>query len=174
MKTYIALLRGINVGGHKKILMADLRELLEVAGLIKVKTYIQSGNVVFFSYAEASENERIISEVIYKNYGWEVPVIVKTPSDLKDIIDNCPFSGEKKEKSYFTLLSDKPAKEDINEVQMLSNPHDEFSITKTCIYFWSDNYARSKFNNNFFERKLKVKATARNYRTMMKLIDLSS
>ena len=174
MKTYITLLRGINVGGHKKILMADLRELLEMAGLIKVKTYIQSGNLIFFSYAESSENEQIITEAIHKNYGWEVPAIVKTPSDLKEIIDNCPFSGEKKKKSYFTLLSDEPNEEDINEVQMLSNHHDEFFITKTCIYFWSDNYARSKFNNNFFERKLKVNATARNYRTMMKLIDLSS
>ncbi len=62
----------------------------------------------------------------------------------------------------------------IEQVQNLSDSNEEFVITDTCIYFWSDNYARTKFSNNFFERKLKVKATARNYRTMMKLIELSS
>ena len=173
MNIYIALLRGINVGGHKKILMADLRELLENAGLNEVRTYIQSGNVIFHSEALAKECEQLITDAILNKYGWEVPVIITKPSEIKAILDKCPFSEEKKIKSYFTILSERPSEERIKEVQKLSDPVEEFFITKTCIYFWYENYARSKFSNNFFERKLKVKATARNYRTMMKLIDIS-
>ena len=174
MKTFIALLRGINVGGHKKILMADLRALLESKGLINVQTYIQSGNVVFNSFVKASECEELISKAIQKKYGWEVPVLVRTPNEIKNIMNNCPFSEEKKQKSYFTLLSEAPDQDLIEETQSMSYPNEEFIITYSCIYFYSENYGKTKFNNNFFERKLKVRTTARNYRTMMKLVSLSS
>ena len=148
MKTFIALLRGINVGGHKKILMADLRKLLESAGLTEVRTYIQSGNVIVRSEASAKQCEQFITDAILKKYGWEVTVLVKKPSELKLILDDCPFSEEKKIKSYFTLLSDAPSEEYIKEVQKLSEPNEEFFITENCIYFWSENYARSRFSNN--------------------------
>ena len=174
MRTYIAFLRGINVGGHKKILMADLRELLKSTGFKDVQTYIQSGNAIFFSKKSAEECENIIKDIIFKKYGWVVPVLVKEPKELLEVLDLCPFSNEKKKNSYFFLLSDKPADELVKVVQKLSIPDEEFHIRKNTIYFWSDNYARSKFNNNFFERRLKVNVTARNYNTMVKLIDLGT
>lgn len=173
MNTYIALLRGINVGGHKKILMADLRALFESMGFKDVQTYIQSGNVVFSSEEKLRLGD-IISEAIFKKYGFEVPVLIKEPSDLVEILEKCPFKEEQKENSYFTLLFKTPDKKLTEDVQSFSYPDEEFFITRSCIYFHSENYRKTKFNNNFFERKLKVISTARNYRTIVKLISLSS
>jgi uncharacterized protein (DUF1697 family) len=175
MKTYIALIRGINVSGLKKILMADLRVLLEKSGLQNVKTYIQSGNVIFTSSEKKEVLSNLISEAILKQYGWEVPVLVFTSSELKLIFDNCPFSEEKKEKSYFILLESKPTTKTILETSKLSTPKEEFVITNVCIYIYYDLGAgKAKLGTNFFERKLKVKATARNYRTMKKLLELAN
>ena len=175
MKIYIALLRGINVSGHKKILMTDLRALLEKSGLNNIKTYIQSGNVIFSSSEKKETVSDIIFEAIQKQYGWEVPVLVFTSTELKSIFDNCLFSEEKKEKSYFILLESNPTKDLIIETSKLSTPKEEFVITNYCIYmYYSLGAGKAKLGTNFFERKLKVKATARNYRTIKKLLELSN
>ena len=174
MKTYIVFLRGINVGGHKKILMKDLSLLFESLGFENVKTYIQSGNVVF----KAKERNTIaqeIEEAINNKYGWEVPTLVKSPSEIDAILKNCPFSEEKKVKSYFTFLFDTPSKEIIQEINNLNLPEEELIATKNCLYFYTaKGYGNTKYNSNFIERKLKSKATARNYRTMAKLLELST
>lgn len=176
MNTYIALLRGINVSGQKKIPMADLRNLLTEEGFLNVKTYIQSGNVVFQSDLK---DERIIanhiSKAILKQFGFEVPVLVKTPEDFKFIFEASPFSDEALKKSYFMLLFDKPKPELTEQIQQLTSSEEAFTINEKCIYFFSQNgYGKTKFNNNFFERKLNVIATARNYNTMVKLLSLSA
>ena len=95
MNRYIALLKGINVGGHKKVPMVDLRNLLTTAGLQNVQTYIQSGNVVFHSSKNASELETKIQNVISAQFGFDVFVIVKTNNELQTIFDNSPFLKEK-------------------------------------------------------------------------------
>lgn len=176
MKTYIALLRGINVGGHKKILMRELRELLSKVGLEDVQTYIQSGNVILQSPEENMEKlELKIHDAIKKHFGFEVPVLVKTPGELQQTFDDCPFPEEKKVNSYFTMLYTVPDKELVEGVSQISYPNEEFVITESCIYFYcSVGYGNAKFNNNFFERKLKTTATARNYKTMVKLNAMSS
>ncbi len=176
MNTYIALLRGINVGGHRKILMADLRMLLENLNLKNVKTYIQSGNVSFQSSNDNIKSiENTIKDQILKQYGFEVPVLVKTHSELKSILNNCPFTNNKKVNSYFMLLLTSPKEELIKEISLIKYPNEEFYITKNCIYFYcSTGYGRTKFNSNFFEKKLNVVATARNYKTMVKLIEMTS
>ena len=176
MKTYIALLRGINVGGQKKVLMAELRKLLSDSGLKEVETYIQSGNVIFKSPEEDIQKlELEIHEAIKIHFGFEVPILVKTPEDLQHVFDNCPFSEEKKTNSYFTLLYTVPDKDLMDDVAKISYPNEAFFITNDCIYFYcSTGYGKAKYNNNFFERKLKTTATARNYKTMVKLIAMSS
>lgn len=174
MKTYIALLRGINVGGHKKILMADLRLILESIGLQNVQTYIQSGNVVFKS-KNGNNLDQKITKAIKEKYGFEVPVLVTTASKIKLILDDCPFSNEVKEKSYFVLLQSLPSSENVSITNSVSYPNEEFVITKSCVYLYSEfGAAKAKLSTNFFERKLKVKATARNYRTMVKLVAMAS
>ncbi|WP_339755919.1 DUF1697 domain-containing protein [uncultured Winogradskyella sp.] len=175
MKTYIALLRGINVGGHKKIPMAELRELLTKSGLENVKTYIQSGNVIFksnISYKQLLED--LIHNAIKDKFGFTVPVLVRTRDDLEAIFDDCPFSEEKKVNSYFTMLSEIPNKDLVDEASEKTYPNEEYVILKDCIYFFcSIGYGNAKFNLSFFERKLKINATSRNYKTMVKLLSLS-
>ncbi|MCB4799127.1 DUF1697 domain-containing protein [Neotamlana laminarinivorans] len=176
MKTFIALLRGINVSGKNKIPMADLRALLIESGLQNVQTYIQSGNVVFES-SEENNNilETLINQAIAKKFKFNVPILVLTPKELSVIFNNSPFPQEQKENSYFAFLFQAPNNSLIEEVSELNYPNESFKITPNCVYFYSSvGYGRAKCNNNFFERKLQVTATARNYKTTLKLMYLSN
>lgn len=175
MNKYVILLRGINVGGHRKVPMAELREILSDSGFKNVVTYIQSGNVILQSSQNSKNIKTKIEKVILKHFGFEVIVIVKTKEELKEIFDNCPFQQQTKEKSYFMILDSLPDKFGLQEVSSLTHIGEEFHITYTSIYFFSANgYGRTKFNSNFFERKLKVNATARNYKTMLKLLAMTN
>lgn len=172
MQTHIALLGGINVGGHNKIRMVDLKLLFEELGFADVTTYIQSGNVIFSTGIE-NGLEKLISDAILSHFGFEVPVLVKSISEIETILISCPFSEEKKSNSYFTLLNEAPSRNLMDEVRALNYPNEEFAITENCIYFFSEKgYNEVKCNNNFFEKKLKVAATTRNYRTLSKLLEL--
>jgi len=175
MITYIALLRGINVGGHKKILMAELRVLLTEIDLQNVQTYIQSGNIVFQYKKTANSNlQAIISKAIETNLGFEVPVFVLKPSELKAVFDACPFPQKEKIQSYFTLLQEEPLPDLVEAVREINYPNEKFVIGINCIYFYSSiGYGKAKYSNNFFEKKLKVSTTARNYKTMLKLLEMT-
>ncbi|NJX15263.1 DUF1697 domain-containing protein [Tamlana crocina] len=176
MTTYIALLRGINVGGQKKVPMADLRGLLSKMGLKNVKTYIQSGNVVFQSSEEdirILENE--IRSAILKHFSFEVPVLVKASADFKNILNDCPFPEAMKLNSYFVLLFSKPNDKAVEAVKSMTYPNETFVITDACVYLHcAQGYGKAKLNNNTFERKLNITSTARNYKTMTKLLTLAS
>jgi len=176
MKTYIALLRGINVSGQKKVPMEQLRELFAKPGFQNVQTYIQSGNVIFQSTEKNKiDLEQMIYSSIQDHFGFEVSVLVKTSNEIKDILVACPFSKVKKESSYFTLLHNIPDKELTLSTSKESYPNEAFIITNDCVYFYTETgYGKAKCNNNFFERKLKVTATTRNYKTMLKLLSLSA
>ena len=174
MNRYIVILKGINVGGHKKVPMVDLRNLLTTAGLQNVQTYIQSGNVVFHSSKNASELETKIQNLISAQFGFDVFVIVKTNNELQTIFDNSPFSKEKKEKSYFIMLNKIPEPTLVEEVERITYENEEIVIKKDCLYFYCPTgYGQTKFNMNAYERKLKIIGTARNYNTMVKLLSLS-
>ena len=171
---YIALLKGINVGGHKKVPMADLRELLTKSGFENVKTYIQSGNVILQSSEKRIQKiEEIIKKAILDHFGFEVSVLVKTRQDLQHIFNNSPFTEEKKQASYFMMLHDIPDENLIKETSEKVYEGEEYQIINDCIYYYSaKGFGQSKFNANYFERKLKTFATARNYNTMVKLLSL--
>lgn len=176
MKTYIVLLKGINVGGHKKVPMAELRELLGKSGFENVRTYIQSGNVIL----QSSENnlghiEDTIKKEIFDHFGFEVSVLAKTPQSLKQIFDDSPFLEEKKTASYFMMLHDTPDDALVKVALEKIYDGEVYYIINDCIYYYSTKgFGKAKFNANFFERKLKTFATARNYRTMAKLLELST
>lgn len=176
MKSYIALLRGINVGGHKKIFMADLKILFEKLGFKNVQTYIQSGNVIFQTDdADKTKMEGKIKDQILDDFVYDVTVLVKTPSEIRSILNDCPFDKNKKENSYFTLLHTSPTAESIELTNKISHPNEEFFITKTCVYFYSSiGYGNVKFNNNLIEKKLGVSSTSRNFRTLNKLLQMTS
>lgn len=178
MNTYIAFLRGINVSGKHKIQMAELKELLSKQKLEDVKTYIQSGNVVFESGLENSkELENLISKAILSHFNFNVPVIVMTISKLKEILDQNPFKTDDEnlqKQNYFVLLNEIPNVEAVDKLSNETFKTEDFLVTNDCMYLkCTAGYGKAKLNNNLVERKLKVKATTRNYRTMNKLLELS-
>ena len=176
MQTYIALLRGINVGGHKKIKMADLKKMFQSLGCEEVVTYVQSGNIVFKGpEIKPQDLEKRIGKGIVETFGWEVPVLVKTKMELKEIMGNnhYPDDGEAGS-TYFVLLQTPPKKPLVDAVRQITYENESFIITPPCIYLQcKKGYGNAKCNNNFFEAKLEVRATTRNYRTMAKLLELA-
>jgi len=178
MPKYIVLLRGINVSGQKKIKMAELREHLAELEYSNVETYIQSGNIILKTdIHEKNEIQKSINYLITDKYGFNVEVFVKTPADLQHVLDNNPFINERNldiERIYYTFLEKEP---DITNVQKLAEysfPPEEYILDGVNLYFYSpDGYGRAKMNNNFFENKLKVFATTRNWKTVKKLYDMT-
>lgn len=175
MGIYIAFLKGINVGGHKKVPMAELRKQLSKSGFENVQTYIQSGNVIFKSSEENIQKiEETIKNAILNFFEFEVSVLVMTWHDLKRIFNDCPFSEDKKKASYFMMLHDAPDEALIQVASEKVYEGEEYVIINDCIYYFcAKGYGQAKFNVNFFERKLETFATARNYNTMVKLLSLS-
>ena len=176
MDTYISILRGINVSGQKKILMADLKALYEHLKFRDVKTYIQSGNVIFKSNENLPDTvfARRIEDEIFKKYTFQVSVIIRTEDEMRKIIAENPFLKEKskdRQKMHVTFLSEVPLKENVESIESINFLPDRFIIHEKEIYLYVPNgYGETKISNNFFEKKLKVKATTRNWKTVNKLV----
>ncbi|HHC80683.1 MAG TPA: DUF1697 domain-containing protein [Flavobacteriia bacterium] len=178
MKTYICLLRGINVSGHKIIKMAALRDSFEGLGFENTTTYIQSGNIVFKSNKNGvKELQKIIHQMLLNDYGFDITVIVLRPHELKKASENNPFekdSTKDPKKFYIVFLQEQPHQENIEKLLEVDYRPEEFVIGHKTIYFYAANGAhKSKMGNNFFENKLKVKATSRNWRTVQKLLEMT-
>ena len=177
MKKYIALLRGINVSGQKKIKMAELKLLFVDMSFQNVVTYIQSGNVIFSSNEKNRQNlENKISSEIKRKFGFEVKTFVLNPKKVQSVIENNPFINKKKEleRLYVTFLSDKPTGENVQKLNLIDYSPEEYKIDKNCIYlFYPNGAGKAKLNNNILENKLKVFATTRNWRTINMLSELA-
>ena len=176
MHTYISILRGINVSGQKKIIMADLVKLYEDLGFTDVKTYIQSGNVVFNSTKKVS-NSMLVKQIetkINEIYGFLVPVIIRTVDDLSKIIASNPFKNETSENLYITFLSNLPNSNHLENLTEINYLLDEFIVIEKEIYLNVSSYGTTKLSNSFFENKLKVTATTRNWNTVNKLLAIST
>jgi len=176
MKVFIALLRGINVSGQKKIKMADLKKHLEDIGFERVETYIQSGNIVFGSELDPRKLEGLIAEKIKAEYSWDVPVMVKSLEEFENTLISNPFLNDRdKDKLYYTFLSEEPELEQVEKLKEYSFMGEEYEIKGKVIFFYAGNgYGRAKMNNNFSENKLKVSATTRNWKTVKVLYEMST
>lgn len=179
MDKKIAILRGINVGGKRKILMADLKLIFEYLGFLNITTYIQSGNVIFNSETKLTDNQIIekIENAINNKYGFSVPLIVKSAKEIEESIKENPFYQENNpdiNKLHLTLLKEKPTNENLLKTKTYNYEPDKFAINgKNVFVFCEGKYHQSKLTNNFFENKLKVPATTRNWKTVLKLVELS-
>lgn len=178
METYVAILRGINVGGKRKIKMADLRKKLKNLDFKNIHTYIQSGNVIFESdHHPKKELEEQIESMINEEYEYSVPAIVKRSEELHRVLRENPFLNERKEditKLHVTFLSEVSEQEQTEAISQFNHPTDEFILHGEFVYLFCPNgYGRTKFNNQFFERKLDTKATTRNWKTVHKLYEMS-
>jgi uncharacterized protein (DUF1697 family) len=180
MTTYVSMLRGINVGANKRIKMDDLRHLYRSLNFKDVKTFIQSGNVIFNSqYTNSSDLMDKIETRIKENLGFDVKVLIRTKNQLKQVIDENPFKKEDIKYLYVIFLSDTPSENLINELKLnnsfkVKNKSDKFFIHQKEIYIFLPNgYGKTKLNNNYFEKNLNVSATTRNWKTVNKLFDIA-
>lgn len=176
MPVYISILRGINVGGHKMIKMDALRSMYEHLGFTNVKTYIQSGNVIFTSLEiPLPELSNLIILKIQETFGFDVPVLVLSQSEIKVIIQNNPFIINKDVQSlHVTFLSDIPQQADIDAITGGNYGNDEFAVSGRAVYlFCPGPYHATKLSNTFFEKKLRVSATTRNWKTVVALAEMA-
>lgn len=176
---YVSMLRGINVAGHKKIKMADLKAIYEAQGFEHVTTYIQSGNVIFESTQKNKENFiTILENSIAENYPFHVPVDIRTNQELKVILDNCPYEEAKLEESsskiLVTFLKSVPSiQKQASLLEYVKEP-ERITIQGSEVYLYCPNgYGKSKLTNGFIENKLCISATTRNWKTVKKLYELS-
>lgn len=178
MKVCISILRGINVSGKNPVKMDALRRSYETLGLKNVKTYIQSGNVIFKAEVQNElELAQKIFHQIYNDFGFEVPVIAMNIERLKMVIDNNPFLNKSdKDHSFLhvTFLSSKPEPYDIKSIEEKKLGGEEIAITEHAVYLYCPNgYGKTKLNNGFLEKKLKVSATTRNWKTINELYKIA-
>jgi len=178
MTTYISMIRGINVGG-KRIKMADLRDLYESMGFVSVKTYIQSGNVIFKSdIDDPSYLTKQIQQKIFQTFNYKVEVVIRSTEEFKQVIESSPYSEKESEYLHVTFLSDIPPEAvvqtiDPKNIRGIKSP-EEFILRSREIYLYLPyGYGRTKLNNNFFEKKLGLNATTRNWKTVNKLLEIS-
>ena len=173
------MIRGINVGG-KKVKMDRLKELYTSLDFKDVKTYIQSGNVVFRSEEyDKMKLSRIIEKKIAEIFDFDVKILIRTKNDMINVINGNPFKQEDLKHIYVTFLSDIPSEKLIKDLACVidennKNKSDKYNIIEREIYLFLPNgYWRTKLNNNFFEKKLGISATTRNWRTVNKLVDIA-
>ena len=177
--TYAALLRGINVGGNKKLPMAELRTLLEGLGHDDVRTYLQSGQAVFTS--GHGDEESLASELaraIEKRFGFTVDVIVCDHAYLKAIADNCPFPAAELEgkQLHVTYYSAEPGADRFAEVDRSAYLPEEFRLGDRALYLYApDGLGRSKLAVGLSRPRLNkgLIATTRNWNTVVKLAEMT-
>ena len=176
MKTYVALLRGVNVGG-RKLLMQDLRDTFEALGAEDVSTYVQSGNVIFRSNEPAGRLVQAIEAGLRSDLGLDVTVLVRTPAQLAELIAGNPFlkrKGTKPNALHITFLGTKPAAGKVSALDPTIEAPDEFQVVGKEVYLHFPNgYGRSKLGNAWFEKQLGVRGTTRNWRTVTELAERS-
>ncbi len=176
MKTYIAILKGINVGGHKKIMMADLRKMLcEISYIGEVNTYIQSGNIVFKASEENTDVlENLIQQKIADHYGFEVSTIVLSKENLSSIIDSNPYAEEEIKRLHCCFFKTDPILENRQKLEIFDASPDAFTVGNSCMYICcaTERYSKSNINNSVAEKILKIECTTRNWKTCTKLLEM--
>lgn len=178
MPTHVAMLRGINVSGHKVIKMDQLRASFAALGFSNIKTYVQSGNVVFEAAKDSAASlSKQIEEKILRDFGFSVPVFLKTAKELEEIIKRNPFLTDPAidhSKLHVTFLSDTPPKTALEQLQPLAIKPEQFHIMGREIYLYCPNgYGRTKLSNSAIEKKLSVGATTRNWTTTNTLLAMT-
>ena len=176
--TWAALLRGINVGGRARVPMRELAEVLDSLGHEDVVTYIQSGNVIFHS--RSSDGAAVRAELersIRERFGLAVTVLLRTPIELGAVAQANPFpaAGETPSKLHVVFLDGAPDAAAIADLDPERSPGDRFAVSGSEIYLdLPSGSGRTKLTLDWFERRLGVSGTARNWNTLLKLIELCS
>ncbi len=175
--TYVALLRGVNVGGKNKLPMRDLAAMFEEAGCREVRTYIQSGNVIFeASSAAAGRTPERISAAIRERFGYNIPVVVRSAAEMAAVVVGNPFveRGCETKALHVGFLAESVGAERLATLDPNRSPPDEFHVRGREIFLYCPNgVARTKLSNVWFDSRLGTTSTMRNWNTVRKLAELS-
>jgi uncharacterized protein (DUF1697 family) len=174
---FVVLLRGINVSGLRSIRMLELRERLQTMGFTEVRTYLQSGNVVLQSVEQ--DSERLASQIramILSEFGHEVDVLVLSAQTLREMVQANPFapiSAEDGKLFHTTLLFSAMAERDFERLSLPVQEGERVQRIGQAIYLHCPaGYGKTKLNNSYFEKKLGIPATTRNWRSMLAILQM--
>jgi len=171
---YVLLLRGINVGGNRKILMKDLKLLLEKNKYDSVKTYIQSGNILISTTKTPDKIKNEIEKIIQDTYSFEVKTIVIAIDTWRGLEQKLPFELIELNKTFIAFLDNFPTKDSLEKLKEIEFKTEEWQLVEDMIFYKTpEGVGKSKLNNSLLEKKLKVNATSRNWKTILKLNELS-
>ncbi len=179
MQRFVSFLRGVNMAGHNKIKMTDLAELFKKVGFKDAETFIQSGNVVFSDTKNESAVKiaALIESAIFEKFGLSVPALVRNIPELKAVLSGNPFLAEANfdpARMAVMFLHEEPTDEGLVEMKDVDYPPDRFSIKGREIYIWCPNgFGRTKLYTNFFENRMKVIGTARNWNTINAILEIA-
>lgn len=174
MTLFMAFLRGINVGGNHIVKMAELKRTLEEAGMLRVQTYIQSGNILFESNEASNELEAKFERTLAKAFGFPMPTMIRSAEEMKDIMRRCPYSfAELKEREsiHLSLLKREPTGEEVAAIPELDTGRDEYRIDGREIYWF---FSQSMLDSKLPKKLQKIgPATMRNWKTILKMDELA-
>ena len=175
MTTWIALFRGINVGGRNVIRMADLKNSFRAHGFANVRTYIQSGNVVFESKSRSRQStSKVIVDGIRKDFGVDAPVVILAPADVRSAIERNPFRSDAVDAKtlHYFFLTASVSDADFDSLERAKRDSERFGLVDSVFYVHApDGMAKSKLATKV-ESCLGVSATARNQRTVERMLAL--
>ena len=174
--TYVALLRGINVGGKNKLPMKDLVAMFIDAGCSDVRSYIQSGNVVFRAASSVARSVPAqVAASIASRFALQVPVVQRTAAELRVASSSNPFllAGADPNALHALFLAESPTAEAVASLDPNRSPPDVFALVGNTVFLHLPNgVARTKLTNAYFDKKLATISTGRNWRTVLALVSM--
>jgi len=174
---HVALLRGINVGGKNMLPMKELAEIFATTRCSDVVTYIQSGNVVFCAEDKIAKGlGDAITRQVEKQFGLKVPVVLRSAAELQVVIGANPYlkAGTAEEMLHVSFLADRPGPDLVAGLDAARSAPDEFVVVGRDIYMkLVTGAAKTKLTNAYFDSKLKTVSTMRNWRTVLKLAEMT-
>jgi uncharacterized protein (DUF1697 family) len=174
MTRYVALLRGINLGGNRKIRMADLRSIFNEARCSNVTTYIQSGNVVFTDESRSTDDLRVdLEQRIEETTGIAVPIVLRSAEEWAAVVRANPYEGVEPTKLHVAFLGDRPPADPADVLRAAARPSEEFTLAGSHVYMHlPDGMGRAELPKGL--ERLETTITVRNWKTVTKLAELSS
>jgi uncharacterized protein (DUF1697 family) len=179
MAAMIAFLRGVNMTGHNMIKMVDLAKVFKKLGFKDAETYIQSGNVIFTNTdpGEDREIELQIEKIIKKQFGHDISVMIRTVEEVKRVLLLNPFipTGDFDQTKHAAIfLKESPVQAQTDKLAGIDYSPDKFKVSGKEIFIWCPNgFGKTKLYTNFFENKMKVIGTARNWKTIRTLVEIA-
>lgn len=175
MTDYVVFLRGINIGANRRLKMAELREALADAGYEAVRTVGQSGNVALRSGGDAANVERGVAAALSEAFGLDVAVMVRSADELAAVVAADPFGDDADDPARYqvSFLSAEPASAAVEELERACAASERVAVRGRHVYAWhADGIRDSKLAKQIDSRHLGVETTARNWRTVTKMLDL--